>query len=886
MNIVNKLTLRHMKQNKRRTLVTIIGVIISVAMITAVMTLGISFQDLLKRQVIAESGEWHTLYHNANSEQIDAIGNDEATKTLMLSQTKGFVSLADMGLKGMYNKPYITVKAYDSIGLSKFPISVVEGRLPQNEKEIVVPQHYLTDVTGAEIAPGDEIELSIGSRYLKEGTWPKMEQRSNFGDDSAAYMTDSNTLDEYLEVDETNMYTVVGIIEKPVWESSWQPGYTFITYVDQSLLAADETANVSVITNKVENSVYTNTEALANELGLKYNVNYELLRYDFVSSNNGFVASMYLLTVIIMTIVIIGSVSLIYNAFGISVADRSRYLGMLASVGATRRQKRNSVFFEGFVISVISIPIGLLGGLLGLTITFWSINSMVKDLFGVSETLIVKVTPLTIVVSVAISLLTIFLSTWWPAKRASKVSAIDAIRQTQDVKLSKKKVKTSKLVRKIFGIEAEIALKNLKRNKRRYQVTVFSLVISIILFLTVSFFTNTMTRSMDISNDGINYDIRVGSYNIDSTEAFDPIVQLEDVTAYNYLQSTHVEADIPQDQLPQLVVKMVEEDPTLLTNGKLRFYINLYAMSDEALMKYAQDNRMDVDALLDELERNAILMNVNDYYSQLEEKKVSDVPILNGKGTTLDLKTQISIEEKLENDEYEYHSEEVALPSLHISEVTTEYPMGIMKSNGGPTSMTLLVSQKVMEQLVGDQPGVYIGNEVYLSSTDPKETEKQISELDNMDGYYISNVYESRQRDQQMVVLIGVFTYGFIALITLISIANILNTISTGIQLRKREFAMLRSMGMTKKGFYRMINYESIFYGLKSLLYGLPLSLLVMYLIYRSMSNAIDYSFQLPWVSIAIAIIAVFIIVSLSMLYSGSKVKKGSIVEAIKQENM
>ncbi|URN96402.1 MAG: ABC transporter permease [Candidatus Pristimantibacillus lignocellulolyticus] len=886
MNIVNKLTLRHMKQNKRRTLVTIIGVIISVAMITAVMTLGISFQDLLKRQVMAESGEWHTLYHNANSEQIDVIANDEATKTLMLSQTKGFVSLEDMGLKGMYNKPYITVRAYDNNGLSKFPISVVEGRLPQNEKEIVVPQHYLTDVTGAEIAPGDEIELSIGTRYLKEGTWPKMEERSNFGDDTAAYMTDSNTLDEYLEVNETNKYTVVGIIEKPVWENSWQPGYTFITYIDQSLLAADETANVSVITKKVENSVYTNTEALASELGLKYNVNYELLRYDFVSSNNGFIAAMYSLTVIIMAIVIVGSVSLIYNAFGISVADRSRYLGMLASVGATRRQKRNSVFFEGFVISVISIPIGLLGGLLGLTITFWSINSMVKDLFGVSETLLVRVTPLTIIVSVAISLLTIFLSTWWPAKRASKVSAIDAIRQTQDVKLSKKKVKTSKLVRKMFGIEAEIALKNLKRNKRRYQITVFSLVISIILFLTVSFFTNTMTQSMDISNDGINYDIVVGSHNSDSTEVIDTVIQLEDVTAYNYLHSTYVQTDIPLDQLPPAVVKMVEQDPTMLTNGKYRFHIDLYAMSDEALTKYAQDNRMDVDALFDESKRNAILMNVNNYYSQLEQKKISDVPILNGKGTTLDLNTQVEIEEKLENGESEYHSEEVALPSLHIAEVTSEYPMGILKSNGGPNSLTLLVSQGVMQQLVGDQEGTYIRHEVYLSSSDPKETEKQISELDNMDGYYISNVYESRQRDQQMVVLIGVFTYGFIALITLISIANILNTISTGIQLRKREFAMLRSMGMTKKGFYRMINYESIFYGLKSLLYGLPLSLLVMYLIYRSMSNAIDYSFQLPWVSIAIAIIAVFIIVSLSMLYSGSKVKKGSIVEAIKQENM
>ena len=875
-----------MKQNKRRTLITIIGVIISVAMITAVMTLGISFQDLLKRQVIAESGEWHTLYYNATPEQIDVIANDESTKMLMLSDMKGFASLEDMGLKGMYNKPYITVKSYDSNGLSKFPITVAEGRLPQNEHEIVVPQHYLKDVTGSKIVPGDEIELSMGTRYLIEGTQPFMEQRSNFDEYSPTFMTDSNTLDEYLEIDETNTYTVVGIIEQPVWESSWSPGYTFITYLDQSLLAAEEKVNVSVITNKVENSIGSNSQVLAEKLNLAHNINYELLRYDFISNVNGFAATMYTLTAIIMAIVIVGSVSLIYNAFGISVADRSRYLGMLASVGATRRQKRNSVFFEGFVISIISIPLGFLGGLLGLTITFWSINTMIQDLFGVSETLLVKVTPLTIIVSVAISLLTIFLSTWWPAKRASRVSAIDAIRQTQDIKLSKKKVKTSKLVRKLFGIEAEIALKNLKRNKRRYQITVFSLVISILLFLTVSFFTNTMKQSLDITNDGINYDIVLGSHNGELTNTIDKVTQLEDVTAFNYLQSLFVEANIPLSQLPPTASKMVEESPEYLEDGKMRYSVYLYTMSDEALTKYAQDNGIDVDALFHESERNAILLNVNNFYSMYLEKKVSELPILNGKGTTFDPIAQVSIPEELDNGDYEYHTEEIALPSLHISDVTTEYPMGISKGQGGSSSMILLVSQKVLEQLVGDQEEIHIRQDLYLSSSNPKETEKQISEMDNIEGLYISNVYESRQSEQQMLVLIGVFTYGFIALITLISIANILNTISTGIQLRKREFAMLRSMGMTKKGFYRMINYESIFYGMKALLYGLPLSLLVMILIYRSMGNVIEYSFQLPWASIVIAIVAVFIIVSVSMIYSGSKVKKGSIVEALKQENI
>src|SRR5699024_11534500 len=111
-----------------------------------------------------------------------------------------------------------------------------------------------------------------------------------------------------------------------------------------------------------------------------------------------------------MTIIIIGSVSLIYNAFAISVSERSRHLGMLSSVGATRKQKRNSVFFEGFVIGAISIPLGIISGLTGIGITFYFINSLIQDSLGVTEKLTVVVTPLSIIVVCAVSILTFFIS--------------------------------------------------------------------------------------------------------------------------------------------------------------------------------------------------------------------------------------------------------------------------------------------------------------------------------------------------------------------------------------------------------------------------------------------------------------------------------------------
>src|SRR5690606_41618377 len=231
----------------------------------------------------------------------------------------------------------------------------------------------------------------------------------------------------------------------------------------------------SLYSTQPDKGIFQESESIARTLELdRYGTNNDLLRYQFVSSHDGFVVTLYLLMAIILGVIMIGSISLIYNAFGISVADRSRYLGMLASVGATKRQKRNSVFFEGMIISVISIPLGILGGLAGIAITFAVVNPTFRGVLGLDVSFEVKMNIWTLLLTIGISLITVLLSVWWPAKRAAKVSAIDAIRQTQDVKLSSKQVKTSKLVRKLFGIEAEIALKNIKRNKRRYQITVFS----------------------------------------------------------------------------------------------------------------------------------------------------------------------------------------------------------------------------------------------------------------------------------------------------------------------------------------------------------------------------------------------------------------------------
>lgn len=864
MNIVNKLTIRHLKQNKRRTLVTIIGVIISVAMVTAVATLVVSFMGLMQRQTIADQGEWHVLYRNVNKEQLEAIKKDEDTKTVVLSRDRGYALLEGSQNE---NKPYLFIKEYNSLGFKQFPVELSEGRLPKTENEMVLSEHIATNGK-VQYEIGDTLNLEIGERFLETEDGPLVQ----FGQ-TDSLQKENEQVTETLKNKTTTTYTIVGFIKRPTWEPIWAPGYTAISYVDERVMGPNDPVNASVVLKKLDKSLYDHAKELAERNNVQEpDFNSQLLRYYGVTSNDGLQRTLNSLAAIIMTVIIIGSVSLIYNAFAISVSERSRHLGMLASVGATKKQKRNSVFFEGAVIGLISIPIGILAGLAGIGITFYFINSIIQGALGMTERLTLIVTPLSILASCLISLLTIFISTWLPARKASRVSAIDAIRQTTDIKLTRKAVKTSKIVRRLFGMEAEIGLKNLKRNKRRYQATVFSLVISIVLFLSVSFFTANLKKSIELTKDGMNYDIQVGNGAVEviDDQMIRSISSLDHVTDLSVIKTLSLNTMINETEVADEFKKAVYQGS--YENGRYPYYIQIHSLNENSLRKYAKTAGADYEELADPSKIAAILIDTIPYQDPDSGKYVETKAIHTKVGQSIDL-TYFEPETE----------QQVDLNKMQIAALTDQFPMGI--SPGGLGGLDVIVSEQAMNQLVNDKLKDEIHSFLYLKSNDPVKTQQEIEEMKDF-KMSIYNAYKSRQQDEQLIMLMSVFTYGFIALITAISIANIFNTISTSISLRKREFAMLKSVGMTPKSFNKMINYESIFYGIKSLLFGLPISIGVMYLIYKALMNTFSYGFTLPWVSILYAVAAVFIIVGSAMLYSSAKVKKENIIEALKQESI
>ena len=137
-----------------------------------------------------------------------------------------------------------------------------------------------------------------------------------------------------------------------------------------------------------------------------------------------------------------------------------------------------------------------------------------------------------------------------------------------------------------------------------------------------------------------------------------------------------------------------------------------------------------------------------------------------------------------------------------------------------------------------------------------------------------------------MVLVISIFLYGFIAVITLIGITNIFNTITTTMKLRSKEFAMLKSVGMTKKEFNRMIRLESIFYGMKALIIGIPIGIALSYLIYMAFLNSIEVPYAMPIRAIIISIIFVLVLISIIMKFSINKINKQNIIETIRNDNI
>ena len=869
MNIMNKITLKSLRKNRTRTIVTIIGVILSAAMITAVTTFISSMQAYMLNFTVEREGDWHGVIQNAALSDYQQLQSEKDLEDVVMVKSGGFAYLPES--KNEY-KPYLRVLEVQEQAFAHLPIRLMEGRLPQNENEVVVSDHINTN-GGVEYKIGDTLILQLGQRVFEDGT-PILE--------NAEYSLPEDGNPEKLEVTEERTFTVVGICKRTNYqlEEYTNPGYSVFTKLNMGDVQGKNPISI-YFKAKHPKDIYQIMERISNVRGgIKYSYNSELLRYMGISNNSGFNAVLYSLAAILISLIIAGSVSLIYNSFAISVSERKKQFGLLSSVGATGKQRMNTVICESLMIAVIGIPIGVLSGIAGIGVTFYVLREPLHSIFSYessSAELSLAVSAPAIVAAVIISLVTILLSVYVPARRSRRVSAMDAIRQTSDIKLSAKQVKTRKIIRKLFGMEGDLALKNFKRNRKRYRTTVISLFISIVLFVAASSFAMYLKDSVTDVYEETEYDITYTIYDKDPDiesnrrKAYQDILALDGIKQGSMVDKLYGTVELTKDFVENDYYNRMKEQNNLMEDGKVPITVSICSVDHAAFTDYVNKLGLSIEQFTNPKSPAGILIDKQHYYSTTEQK-YQNKNVFKDK-TIQSLPITFSMKEDKEET-----------INVSIGAFADTAPFGVDNSSQG-NFLTLIIDEQSREAYA-DMEDQWQYN-MYFSAKDPGQAVENIKEIlvkAKMPSTNLYNLAEALQTNRNVIMVISVFSYGFIVLISLITIANVFNTISTNVNLRRREFAMLKSVGMTQHGFNKMLNFECIFYGLKALLYGLPVSVGITYLIYKSVNRGVEMPFYLPVPSMVISSLSVFLVVFVSMLYSMSKIRNENILDALKSE--
>lgn len=900
MKILNDLSIKDLKLNKKRSLVIIIGIILSTALICGVAGLVTSFQKTLVDYQIKTEGNYHVTFYNVPKEELKYIEENRNVDKYYLSENIGYAKLENSQNK---NKPYLYIVSMDNGYLNNMAVNLVEGRLPENSSELVISKHIITNGK-VDLKVGDTITLEVGKRQLTTGE--ELNQENTYRGNKDVIEEDEDIETE--EIVDTNVktYTIVGIAERPSYskESYAAPGYTVITKMD----TVGTKANISILyknlfkyqeyTEDINKMVKANKDDIKNREDIIFNgmrngsyksykydmiVNAELLAYKGANLSDGTMQLIYIAGGIVMAIILVTSVFVIRNGFAISVTERLKQYGMLSSIGATKKQIKKTVFFEGFILGIIGIPLGILSGIFAINIVIKIVNFILTKYVAEEIILMYSISWFAIIISIIIAVITIWFSCRSSAKKASKVTPIEAIRSSNDIKLKSKKIKCPKIISKIFKMGGEIAYKNLKRSKKKYRTTVISIIVSIVTFIAISSFIQYGFKMSGVYYTEIGHNINVyelNDYNKNGEmqrvyNRFLDISKLDGIDEYsihktNYMQlnTTDYLTDIGKKVKVFNVKKALGEEAVEEIDT-----IEIHSLGDKEYRKFIQK----IGGKYEDYKDGAIL--IDDCITTDEDGRKIQGSLYNfKKGDSITGEIGIS---QTSNDNT---SKRTKKETIKILEKTTQRPMGLQ--NLYSYSAYLIVSDEYIEQL-----GYKNLSSLMINANDSFKVEDEIKQFYkekgiSEDNYTILNRDEEVRANNAMVLVISIFLYGFIAVISLIGITNIFNTITTNMNLRKKEFAMLKSIGMTKKEFNRMIRLESIFYGLKSLIIGIPIGIGISYLIYKAFKTNLEVGYILPIKAIAIAIIFVILIIGIIMRYSMRKINKQNIIETIRNDNI
>ena len=885
MKLLNKLTLKNLRLNKVRTIVTIVGIMLSAALITVVSGMALSGRQTMIDGQTEWSGNYDVALDIIDTAKIDKIRQNRNVENAFYKERLGYARTKNAdGEICDYSVLAMSENTYGNC----FKIDLIKGKFPTNSGEAVVTKSFKTQ-DGKNVKVGDKITLDVGVLTDKDGNVLDEEGIHNL------LQKDFNKCSIIIDTVKRT-YTVTGIIERPKTSELYDPSNLSMIYT-----VSDEKAPIEAIRTKHMNKLYiaytpqsegNYLQNTADILGFKaddmsnvisdeispedqqtsginaYEFNSILLSMKGYSGSDGTNVMIFSLAVIIIIIVMLASVFVIRNSFAISITEKTSMYGMLASVGATKRQIRRNVLFEGFILGLIGIPLGILLGLGVNAILIAILNSVLGDMLNGAT--FVFVTPtIPIICAIVLSAVTIFCSSFFIALRASRIPPLVAIRGNKDIKVKNNKpYRTSKLTKKLFGVGGEIASKSLKRSRKKYRTTVISIVVSVAMFIAVSAFMDYGMTFTEHYYGNTDYSYMVTGIDANQAETIEKMPEIENYLTVG-LQYGYVSADVPVNECGK---NFLYDEP----DGSKSFGAEFLEFEHDTFVQICRELELDYNKV-----KGGVLV-----YSQV-------TPDNSESGNS---SKPMKLFDKTAPTKFTVHGNDdegnaLITGKLKVSSVFDEIPKSADSVIGEGTIFgqgLIIGEQGVISPQLGEHG---CGITLYANTSDHTSLTNRIESMSgtgDSESYISIFDYEEIVRQFNAIMLIvGIFVYGFIGVISLIGLTNIFNTISTNMQLRSKEFASLKSIGMTKKEFNRMIRLESLMYGIKSLIIGIPLGIAGVFAIFSAFSNGnVPMSFVFPWKAILISIAAVFVAVWLIMKYSISNVNKQNIIETIRNDNI
>lgn len=1013
MNATTTFTVKSLRANRVRTLVTIAGVALAAALLTAVLTTFASLNDFLYRAEAAQSGTWMACVEADGSAALD----EDVAAAKASPRVSGSAVMRDIGFAELTDEQqdrqgrYVCVRAIEGDVENICSIRPSEGRLPANDREIMLFATW-NDYEGMSL--GDEITFNVGQRVARlvpgqEGTMSAGTMSASMGvsekpneyevadgtllDSSMGELEadiDGGMFNEELTNAEKRTYTVVGFYNVPGYALSTATGMAGIT---GGGAAPDAYTEVFLTFNDIDNTKDVEEAAAALFPDDHVVLHTAMLRYMGISSDSAIWETFYGVVAVLAGVIVVACVSLIFNAFNISVAERIKQFGLLSSVGASRRQLRRAVVLEGAIVAAIGIPCGLIIGLAGCAVTFSALGPAIAQLAGSADVpFTVAVSGWVLAMAAVLTFIAVLVSVWIPAKRASHTNIIDSLRAASGSRVSRRGAhraakctdpaqlwKARGAAGRMLGIGGMLARINRKRGTGKGRAASVSLALAIVLLMTagsLNVFLGTLTNAVTGGGEpagevavtaqldaeapqgaeGTSEDDGDASAAVKgdtpgvseaangATEpaapttpdalaakingefarqaevfagAFQDLSRVGNARPVGWKMTSDVYAMLPAAMAGDALADEESGNGGTMADGRVGAVGMIAYVDDAAFDDYARSLGLDAEDFHDPAHLRAIALsrsygNNGSVYQLLDMlRETGTIEIITAATHHGEPAAGISpglVPGEGDSSVFEFlpytdgaddqiecfplDECEVATTSLEIAALAEE-PSPIV---GGPgEGLQLIVPESVAasESFGGTAP-IFYG---YFDSVDGDHAalaeelattgsayfhDKSPYEL----AFYSFNDYiEQRDSNQTIATVVNVFCLLFSVILALIAMANVFNTVTNSLILRRREFAVMKSVGLSNRQFRAMVAEECVAWCVRGLVPGVLLSLLVSFLLWRVISGSLSgLAFALPWSYVALAAVMTAVAVGASVAYGMHRCRADNVVEALRAD--